>query len=224
MDGHQSSKFSLWFAMDLDVCLIEWYQVRRHICWSFTKQQPCIATRSPHQTSSLSHLFNSVVMNQHTCLLTRHRDSSHLCRLHRTTNTVCCNCTWLTGMLGTVALEQQACLFKLHPASVHVCYWHKTISPVIIATGSADIFNITHVWLCDTGLEHMSETKQLFSVTSLTRLAGLPCYCPPCYCCHLGRHLEYFKTQKTTTICQSNFPNTPTVENCRKIVFNCQQV
>ena len=66
-------------------------------------------------------MFNYVVMNQHTCLLTRHRDSSHLCRLQSTTNNVCCNCTWLTGMLGTVSLEQQTCLFKLHPASVHGC-------------------------------------------------------------------------------------------------------
>ena len=121
MDGHQSSKFSLWFEMDLDVCMIEWYQVRRHICCSFTKQQPCIATSSSHQTSLPSHVLNYVVMNQHACLLTRHRDSINLRRLHRTTNYVCCNCTWLTGMLGTVALEQQACLFKLHPTSVHVC-------------------------------------------------------------------------------------------------------
>ena len=119
MDRHQSSKFSLLISMDLDVCLIEWYQGIS--CIGFTKQQPNIVTRSSHQTSLPSQVFNYVVINQHTCLLKRHRDSSHLCRLHCTTNTVCCNCTWLTGMLGTVALEQQACLFMLHPASVHVC-------------------------------------------------------------------------------------------------------
>ena len=107
--------------MDLDVCLIEWYQVHRHICLSFNKRQPYIATRSSHQTSLPLHLFDYVVMNQHTCLLMRHRNSSHLRRLHRTTNNVCFNSTRLAGMLGTVALEQQACLFKLHPASVHVC-------------------------------------------------------------------------------------------------------
>ena len=67
-------------------------------------------------------MFNYVVVNQHTCLLTRHKDSSHLSMLHHTTNNICCNCTWLTGILSTVALEQQACLFKLHPASVHVCF------------------------------------------------------------------------------------------------------
>ena len=95
--------------------------VPRHICLGFTKQQPNIATRSSHQTSLPSHVFDYVVMNQHTCLLMKHRDSSNLCMLHRTTNNVCCNCTCLTGMLGTVALEQQVCPFKLHPASVPVC-------------------------------------------------------------------------------------------------------
>ena len=48
-------------------------------------------------------------------------DSSHVCKLHRTSNNVCYNCTQLLRMLGTVALDQQACLFKLHRASVHVC-------------------------------------------------------------------------------------------------------
>ena len=120
MDGHQTNKISLWFSMDLGVCLIKWYQVCRLICWCFTKQQPYIATRSSHQTSLPSHVLNYVVMNQHACLLTRQRNISHLCRLHHTTNNVCCNCTWLTGMLGTVALDQQAYLFNLHPASLLV--------------------------------------------------------------------------------------------------------
>ena len=39
-----------------------------------------------------------------------------------------------------------------------------------------------------------------------------------------GRHLEYFKTQKKTTTCQSNSPKTTIVENYRKIVINCDQV
>ena len=47
------------------------------------------------------------------------------------------------------------------------------------------------------------------------------CDSPLWYCCHLGRHLKYFKTQKTTTMCQSNYPNTITVENYRKILINC---
>ena len=46
-----------------------------------------------------------------------------------------------------------------------------------------------------------------------------------CYCCHLGSHLEYFRTRKTTTtICQSNSPNTTTVENYRKLDINFGQV
>ena len=40
----------------------------------------------------------------------------------------------------------------------------------------------------------------------------------------LRHHLKYFKTQKTTTICQFNSPNTTTVENYRQIVVNCDQV
>ena len=48
---------------------------------------------------------------------------------------------------------------------------------------------------------------------------------PPSRSAHdLGHHLEYFKTQKTTTICQSNFPNITTIENYQKIVINCDQV
>ena len=169
IEGHQSSKFSFWFSMDLGVCLIEWYQVRRHICWSFTKKQPCIATRSSHQTTVPSHVFNYVVMNQHTCLLMRHRDSSHLCRLHHTTNNVCCKCTCLTGMLGTVALEQQACLFKLHLASVHVC----STCTRPIATGSADIYLTLRIF------DYMAQDQRTclkpssFFCNSFTRLAGL---------------------------------------------------
>ena len=60
--------------------------------------------------------------------------------------------TVAAGMFVQVARGQCACLF----------YLHKTSSPVVIATGSADIFYITHVWLCGTGPEHMSETKQFF--------------------------------------------------------------
>ena len=69
-------------------------------------------------------------------------------------------------MLGVVVQDQQACLFKLHPASVHLFYLHQTNSPAVIATGSADIFTITHVWLCGTEPAHMSVTKQFFSVTA----------------------------------------------------------
>ena len=61
-------------------------------------------------------------------------------------------------MLGIVALDQQACLFKLHPVSVHVC------PPCTrsLAKGSADIFTITHVWLCGTVPAHMSENQVVF--------------------------------------------------------------
>ena len=61
-----------------------------------------------------------MVLNQHTCRLTRHWASSHACKLHPSNN-VRNTCFQLTGMLGTVALDQWACLFKLNPASVHAC-------------------------------------------------------------------------------------------------------
>ena len=47
-----------------------------------------------------------------------------------------------------------------------------------------------------------------------------PCDSPPCYCCDLGRHLEYFTPVKTTTR-QSNSSNTIAFENYLKIVINC---
>ena len=156
MEGNRSSRFSLWFSMDQEVCLIKWYQIRRHICWSFTEQQPCNAARLSHQACLPSHAFNYVVLNQYTCLFTRLCTSSYVCWLHPISNNVCYNCTQLTGMLGTLALDQQACLFKLHPTSLHVC------PTCVIATGSADIFTIIHVWLRGTGPTHMSETKQFF--------------------------------------------------------------
>ena len=46
---------------------------------------------------------------------------------------------------------QCACIFYFLPTSC----------PGIIATGSADIFTITHGCLCGTGPAHKSETKQL---------------------------------------------------------------
>ena len=52
-------------------------------------------------------------------------------------------------MLVTHALDQCACLL----------YLYQTNNPVIIATGSVDIFTITHVWLCGIEPAHMSETK-----------------------------------------------------------------
>ena len=101
------------------------------------------AAASCHQLiiSLTSRAFNNVVLNQHTCRLTRLSSSSHACLLHRTSNNVCYNCTQLTGMLGTVALDKKACLSKLHLASVYVLfYFLPTSSPGIIATGSADLF------------------------------------------------------------------------------------
>ena len=85
----------------------------------------------------------------HVCLLPRRRICRHVCLLHHTSNNVSYNCTWLTGMLGTHALDQCACLL----------YLYHTSNPTIIATGSVDIFSITHVWLCGIEPAHMSETK-----------------------------------------------------------------
>ena len=159
--------------MDLDICLIEWYQVCRHICWSFTKQQPCIAVRSSHQTSLPLHVLNYVLMNQHTCLLTRHRDSSHLSRLHNTANNICCNCTWLTEMLGTVALEQQTCLFKLHPASVHVCSTCTRPSAQSSLPQGQQTFLTLRIFDFVAHDQHTCQKPSIFFCNSFTRLAGL---------------------------------------------------
>ena len=75
---------------------------------------------------------------------------------------------WISGTSLQVTFPQCACLFYCLPTS----------SPGIIATGSADIFTIAHVWLCGTGPAYMPETKQLFC-NSFTRLAGMLQY--PCF-------------------------------------------
>ena len=135
MEGNRSSSFSLWFSKE--TCLIEWYQIHQHICWSFTERHPCIATRPSHQTSLPSRMqIMSYWNSTHVCLLPRHRICRHVCLLHHTSNNVCYNCTQPTRMLGTHALDQCACLL----------YLYQTNNPAIIATGSVDIFTITHVW------------------------------------------------------------------------------
>ena len=83
------------------------------------------------------------------CLLPRCRICRHVCLLHHTSNNVCYNCIRLTGMLGNHVLDQSVCLL----------YLYQTSNPVIIATGSVDIFTITHVLLCRKEPAHMSETK-----------------------------------------------------------------
>ena len=149
------------------------WMVPRHICWSFTKEQPCIATRSSHQTSLPSHVLNYVIINQHTCLLLRHRDSSHPCRLHPTSNNVCCNCTSLTGMLGTVAPDQQAWLFKLQPASVHVC------STCTRPSAQSSLPQGQQTYLTLRMFDYVAQDQQTclkpsrFFCNSFTRLAGL---------------------------------------------------
>ena len=65
VEGHQSRSFSLWFSKE--TCLIEWYQVLRHICWSFIERHPCIATRPSHDILTSMHA-NYVVLKQHTCM------------------------------------------------------------------------------------------------------------------------------------------------------------
>ena len=143
MEGRRSSSFSLWFSKE--TCLIEWYQVLRHICWSFIERHPCIATRPSHQTFLPAYMQIMWYWNStHVCLLPRRRICRHVCLLHYTSNNVCYNCTRLTGMLGNHALDQCACLL----------YLYQTSNPVIIATGSVDIFTIS---MFDQA--HMSETK-----------------------------------------------------------------
>ena len=132
MEGHRSSSFSLWFSKE--TCLIEWYQVLRHICWSFIEWHPCIATRPSHQTFLPARMQIMWYWNStHVCLLPRRRICRHVCLLHHTSNNVCYNCTRLTGMLGTHALDQCACLL----------YLYQTSNPAIIATGSVDILTIS---------------------------------------------------------------------------------
>ena len=63
-------------------------------------------------------------------------------------------CTGSAGMC--------ACLFYFLPTSC----------TGIIATGSADIFTITHVWLCATGPAYMPESSSYFC-NSFRRLAGM---------------------------------------------------
>ena len=132
MEGHQSSSFSLWFSKE--TCLIEWYQVLSHICWSFIKRHPCIATRPSHQTFLPARMQIMWYWNStHVCLLPRSRICRNVCLLHHTGNNVCYNCTRLTGMQGTHALDQCACLL----------YLYQTSNSAIIATGSVDIFTIS---------------------------------------------------------------------------------
>ena len=117
-----------------------------------------------------------MVLNQHTCRLTRLWASSHACKLHPTSNIVCYNCTQLTGMLGTVALDQRAYLFKLHPSvcmSVPGClfYFLPTSSTGIIATGSADIpLRMFDYVALD---QHTCLKPSSYVCNSLTRLAGM---------------------------------------------------
>ena len=143
MEGHRSSSFSLWFSNE--TCLIEWYQVLRHICWGFIERHPCIATRPSHQTFLPARMQIMWYWNStHVCLLQRRRICRHVCLLHHTSNKVCYNCTRLTGMLGNHVLDQCACLL----------YLYQTSNTTIIATGSVDIFTISMV-----NYAHMSVTK-----------------------------------------------------------------
>ena len=123
-------------------------------------------------------MFNNVVLNQHTCFLTRlcqqscvlvtsHQQYSML-HLHPTFRNAGYSCTGSAGMSVQVTSGQCACLFYFLPTS----------SPGIIATGSADIFTITHAWLCGTGPANMMIPNKLVC-NSFTRLAGMLQY--PCF-------------------------------------------
>ena len=115
VEEHWLSSFSLCFSKE--TCLIEWYQVLRHICWSFTERHPCIATRPSYQTSLPSRM-QIMCSETHVCLLPRRRSCRHVCLLHHTSNNVCYNWTWLTGMLGTNALDPCAlCYTCTRPAT-----------------------------------------------------------------------------------------------------------
>ena len=73
-----------------------------------------------------------------------------------------------------------------------------------------------------TKTKHITLTKNKESVIfSMQSIIANPCDFPPCYCCHLGHHLEYFTTLKTTPTFQSNSPKATAVENYQKIVIIC---
>ena len=84
-------------------------------------------------------------------------------------------------MYVTIEPNQYECWVLLHWISGQVCssYIRPVCMSVLLSldqlpTGSADIFNITHVWLCGTGTNS-------YDCNSYTRLAGMLQY--PCFKC-----------------------------------------
>ena len=141
MEGHQLSTFSLWFSKE--TCLIEWYQVLSHICWSFIEWHPFIATRPSHQTFLQARMQIMWYWNStHVCLLPRSRICRNVCLLHHTSNNVCYNCTPTNrnagySFVGSVCMsvilvpDQQPSHY-CHRVSRHLYHFHVWLS--------------THVW------------------------------------------------------------------------------
>ena len=125
--------------------------------------------------------YHHMVLNQHTCLLTRLGAISHVCYLHRTSNNVCYKCTQLTGLLSTVVLDLQACLFKFHPASVHVTVCSTCTRPAAQPSLSQGQQTNLPLRMFDylAQDEHTCLKPSRFFCNSFTRLAGLLQY--PCF-------------------------------------------
>ena len=120
-----------------------------------------------------------MVLNQHTCRLTRLWASSHVCLLHNTSNNVCYNCTQLSGMLGTVALDQRACLLKLHSASVHVCSTFTRPAAQASLPQSQQTYSQLHLLDYVALDQHTCLKPSSYVYNSFTRLVGMLQY--PCF-------------------------------------------
>ena len=146
-------------------------------------------------------------------------------------------------MVATTAHDQQACILQLHPTSSQDRNEHLQRADIFLDLCRLFYFyeNTMILWhLSDPAKSGLESGAWIDAYDYQNRQKTLP-LCKirihyffhavyhsknnmiptPCYCCHLGRYLEYFTTLKTTTTCHLNSPNTTTIENYQKIVINC---